>query len=238
MPFDPCNPCGCVPANIGDQLFYQMATNLLCSINDNISTVTGGGSFRYDPEFLCDPVDGRPILVRFAYQTDGTVNGLAAFELDLTPYADPITDLVACGGGGSGGDVNLTEVGGSPITLGQDVEANSIPVVLASDVVVDVTKTGTPTESNPSIANATSVTLVAANPARKYLLIQNNSGANIQLSLAGGVLTGIVPSTANPGIVLIPGASYESSPVFCPTSDITVYQTSGLAIETVSVEEA
>lgn len=40
---------------------------------------------------------------------------------------------VASGGGGVTSDVNLIEVGGSPISLGQNVEANSIPVVIASD---------------------------------------------------------------------------------------------------------
>lgn len=142
------------------------------------------------------------------------------------------------GGGGGGGDVNLIEVGGSPVTLGQALSAASIPVVLPSDQIVEVIQQGALTESNPSVANATSVTLLAANAARKYLLVQNNSAANIQISLAGGVLTGIVPSTVNPGLVLIPGASYESSPTFAPTGAITVYQTSGGAIETVSVYEA
>lgn len=40
MPFDPCNPCGCIPANIDDRLFHQMATNLLCGI---LEAVQGGG---------------------------------------------------------------------------------------------------------------------------------------------------------------------------------------------------
>jgi hypothetical protein len=215
-----------------------MATNLLCSINSNIAAVTGGGPQRYDVEILCDPGSGDPVILRYAYLTDGTGIAITAYNLDGTGYGGVIADLVACGGGGSGGDVNLIEVGGSPVALGQALEAASIPVVLASDVVVDIVAQGTPTESNPSIADATSVTLVAANATRKYLLIQNNSAANVQVSLAGSVLTGIVPSTANPGLLLVPGASYESAPNFCTTSAITIYQTSGGAIETVSVYEA
>lgn len=37
------------------------------------------------------------------------------------------------GGGTGGGDVNLIEVGGSPIALGQTTEANSLPITIASD---------------------------------------------------------------------------------------------------------
>ena len=94
---------------------------------------------------------------------------------------------------------------------------------------------GTPTHSNPSVANATSVTILDANTDRRYVLIQNNSTANIAISLAGLVLTGIVPTTAKPCIVLPPGASYENPSHFRPTSAITAYQTSGGAIETISV---
>lgn len=36
-------------------------------------------------------------------------------------------------GGGGGGDVNLIEVGGSPIALGQTTESDSLPVTIASD---------------------------------------------------------------------------------------------------------
>jgi len=96
---------------------------------------------------------------------------------------------------------------------------------------------GTPDDKTPSITTSTSFTILAANTARKYLLIQNNSAANIMVSLEGGTLTGIVPTSTNVGIVLIPGASYENPGHFCPLNLITAYQTSGGTINTVVVLE-
>lgn len=89
-------------------------------------------------------------------------------------------------------------------------------------------------ETTPTIANAASVTIAAADPDRKYLMVQNNSGANIMISLSGAVLTGIIPTSTNIGIVLASGAKWESTGV-APTSVITAYQTSGAPINTVSV---
>lgn len=37
MPFNPCNPCDCIPGNIPDDLFHQMTLNVLCQI------LAGGG---------------------------------------------------------------------------------------------------------------------------------------------------------------------------------------------------
>lgn len=59
MAFDPCDPCTCIPANIDDRLFHQMALVALCSIASAVgpgdtwtegasvltrSAVTGAGS--------------------------------------------------------------------------------------------------------------------------------------------------------------------------------------------------
>lgn len=96
---------------------------------------------------------------------------------------------------------------------------------------------GTPVETTPTIANATSVTLAAAKADRKYLLIQNNSAANIMVSLSGLVLTGIVPTSTNKGIVIQPGGNYETPPNYATVTAITVYQISGGSINTVSVVE-
>lgn len=37
MAIDPCNPCGCIPANIDKELFYQMFLRALCQIVSNTS---------------------------------------------------------------------------------------------------------------------------------------------------------------------------------------------------------
>lgn len=96
---------------------------------------------------------------------------------------------------------------------------------------------GTPTLTTPSVTTATSFTCLAANASRKSLLFQNNSAANIMLSLSGATLTGIVPTSTNIGIVLTPGSSYQSPPNYVSVSAITCYQTSGSTINTIVVVE-
>jgi hypothetical protein len=56
----------------------------------------------------------------------------------------------AGGGGGAGSDVNLIEVGGESIELGEAVMADSIPVVIASDQT-PIPVTGSISATNPSV---------------------------------------------------------------------------------------
>ena len=92
-------------------------------------------------------------------------------------------------------------------------------------------------ETTPTMLTATSVTVAAARPTRRYLQIQNNSAANILCSLVGNVLTGIVPTSTNKGIVLAAGGRYEMPYPYIYTGAITCYQTSGGTINTVVIEE-
>jgi hypothetical protein len=84
----------------------------------------------------------------------------------------------------------------------------------------------TPTETNPTVANNTSTTILAAGT-RKGFGIQNNTAANIMISLSGATLTGIVPTASNIGIVLYPGQLYEPPSNDVSQSNITAYQSSG-----------
>jgi len=102
---------------------------------------------------------------------------------------------------------------------------------------VDIVRRLTPTETTPTINNATSTTIAAANTARRKIEIQNNSAANIMISMTGATLTGIVPSATNIGKVIVPGATYESPDGCASVAAITAYQTSGGAINTVTVTE-
>lgn len=114
----------------------------------------------------------------------------------------------------------------SPLTRGKERTmplANQLPTAM--------------TTTTPSVTTATSFTILAANRNRNYLLIQNNSSANIMVSLSGATLTGIVPTSTNIGVVLIPGASYEALPGMVTGSAITAYQTSGATINTIVVVE-
>lgn len=99
---------------------------------------------------------------------------------------------------------------------------------------------GNATITTPTINTATSTTVLAAKPFRNFLLIQNNSAANIGISFNGATLTGIAPTSTNFCYVL---PSTAGSNVvrfdygFIPAGAITVYQTSGAAINTVTVIE-
>lgn len=92
-------------------------------------------------------------------------------------------------------------------------------------------------ETTPTMANATSVTMVVPKEARKYLLIQNNSAANICCSLSGNVLTGIAPTATNKCFVITAGGSIESNSIFVTSTSVTCYQASGGTINTVTVGE-
>lgn len=99
---------------------------------------------------------------------------------------------------------------------------------------------GNPTITTPSIATATSTTILAANAVRKFLLIQNNSAADVAISFSGAALTGIAPTSTNKCFVLksTAGLNYITFDAgFVPGGAITAYQTSGGTINTVTVIE-
>ena len=99
---------------------------------------------------------------------------------------------------------------------------------------------GTLLTTTPTINTASSTTILAANPNRKTLIIQNNSAANIAIGLNGETLTGIVPTATNKCYVL-PSTAGSNVLILrdmsLPSGAITAYQTSGAAINTVVVIE-
>lgn len=97
--------------------------------------------------------------------------------------------------------------------------------------------TGNTTTSTPTIPTATSTTLVPANGFRKFLLIQNYSGASIGLNYEGQTLSGVTPTSTNKCHVLVNTGTIRFDYNFVPTGAITVYQTSGGSINTVTVIE-
>jgi hypothetical protein len=100
--------------------------------------------------------------------------------------------------------------------------------------------TGNTTTTTPTIPTATSTTVLAANPFRKFLLIQNHSGAAIGIGLEGQTLTGVNPSATNKCFNLDSGANNNRLVFlngFIPGGPITVYQGSGASINTVTVIE-
>lgn len=99
---------------------------------------------------------------------------------------------------------------------------------------------GKATVTTPTIATATSTQVLAANPFRKYLLIQNNSAAHIGIGLNGETLTGIAPTSTNK-CINVPNSDTAKTIVFAgqfvPSGAITAYQTSGGTINTLVVIE-
>lgn len=96
------------------------------------------------------------------------------------------------------------------------------------------------TTTTPTINTATSTTILAANPNRKTLIVQNNSAANIIVGLNGETLTGIVPTSTNKGFVLgsTVGTNFiKLEGLSVPSGAITAYQSSGAAINTIVVIE-
>lgn len=94
--------------------------------------------------------------------------------------------------------------------------------------------------TTPTIATATSTTILAANPNRKLLIIQNNSAANVAIGLNGETLTGIAPTSTNKCYVLPSTAGANTlvlKDMSLPSGVITAYQTSGGSINTVVVIE-
>lgn len=99
---------------------------------------------------------------------------------------------------------------------------------------------GNTTTTTPTIATATSTTVLSAKGSRQFLLIQNNSAANIAIGFEGQALTGIAPTSTNKCYVLPSTAGsnvvrFDAN--FVPAGAITVYQTSGGSINTVTVIE-
>ena len=96
---------------------------------------------------------------------------------------------------------------------------------------------GTVTTTTPTVATATSTTILAANDKRKWLRIVNNSAANIMISLSGANLTGIAPTSTNIGTVIAAAGFFEFPSYFCSSGAVTAYQTSGGSINTIVVME-
>lgn len=102
------------------------------------------------------------------------------------------SEIPGGGSGGSGGDVNITDIGGVDITLGQKAMAASFPVVLASDQsAIPISHTAL-TELAAAIDTELQVDIIGALPAGTNAIgkLAANSGVDIGdvdiLSIAAG----------------------------------------------------
>lgn len=138
--------------------------------------------------------------------TDGiyrvSVTGMKEFYAPISNYTGPdditvvasVSDGVAVtssAGGGAASDVNLIEVGGDAIDLGQELMAASVPVAIASNQTPVATKPDPGTAVNvPAIVTADGDAL-AANADRKLWAIQNLGQNPLFVRMATGASTAL-----------------------------------------------
>ena len=93
------------------------------------------------------------------------------------------------GGMGGGGDVNLIEVGGSPIALGQAPAADSIPVVLPADQIAAIGSAATEMQSLGSDATGQDAYATIKTPTAdaSHILISLKGNNDAVVSLDNGV---------------------------------------------------
>jgi len=207
----------------GSSYVTSIATNSF-TIAPPLRAAPSNGDFFYIGRPMPPAVDSNN---GFLICTPKTVGGVT------TAYVEEGTPA-----NGDGGTPILGKVLATPATQTADGKYGNPMLNDLNAQYVDPVRRNAWSQTNPSIANASSVTLLASNAARRFLAIQNNSAANICVSLVSGTFTGIVPSNTNPCIVIAAGATFSTPPNSAPTSTITVYQTSGGAITSVSVVEA
>lgn len=133
--------------------------------------------------------------------------------------------------------VRITVVGAVSGTIRFKAWTGSPPVTTVVGVGTISTNLapGAAVHANVSIPSANDTEILAASTSRKSVLVQNNAAFTVAIRVDGGALTGTTPTTAEPKIVLAPGASYSASGPSCPTGAIMAYQASGAATELVSV---
>ena len=107
------------------------------------------------------------------------------------------------GGGMGGGDVNLIEVGGSPVALGQAAAADSIPVVLPADQIAALASAASDIQSLGSDATGqdayATVKTPTADATHIMILLKGTNDAIV--SLDAGV-TDHIPVAAGSIVIL------------------------------------
>lgn len=140
----------------------------------------------------------------------GEINSvLAGIEvLDPTlPQGVPLFDYL---------EIDIAGADTVKIGIGNGQARNSAGAVTVSGTVPISMAGGAFTHTQASVTNADN-TISAANAARRYLLVQNNSAAGVlRLTLDGAA------ATATKGVRIQPGGSYEV-PSFCVTGAVRAF---------------
>lgn len=120
---------------------------------------------------------------------------------------------------GSVQNSNLTEVNGNTVDTGTGASGTGTQrVVLSSDSVVSTKINLTAQSPAFTTVGVTSVQVIAANSARKGLVLVNNSTANISIAFAATAVSGS-------GIVLYPGGVFYMDEFMFTTAAVNAIAT-------------
>lgn len=116
-------------------------------------------------------------------------------------------------------DVNLIEVGGAAVSLGQKPMTTSFPVVIASDqspFSVAPIRGAITNRSGTITAGGVTQTLAAANATRSYFFVQNISTDTLWINF------GVSAGQDQPSIKLCPEATFVMESGFVSTDAINI----------------
>lgn len=116
-------------------------------------------------------------------------------------------------------DVNLIEVGGAAVSLGQKLMATSFPVVIASDqspFSVAPVRGAITNRSGTITSGGASQILAAANATRSYFFIQNISTNILWINF------GVAAAQDSPSIKLLPESTFVMEGGFVSIDSVTI----------------
>jgi hypothetical protein len=168
----------------------------------NTPTATKGQLLKEGQTYFLRQVD----LTNFRLIRVGGANVACSIAVGVSDAEESSAVGGSAGGGGGGGDVNITEIGGTAVSVDSgDADAGTIRTVNAD-------RAGTATLSNVA-SSATNVTVLAANASRKAAALYNDSTSAVNVKF------GATASSTSYTVRMLAGAYYE-----LPVSNGVVYQ--------------
>lgn len=170
-------------------------------------------------------------------KVDQGTGGASAWKVDGSAVTQPVSGTVTANQGTSPWVNNITQIGGSALSLGQKTMANSVPVVISSDQSAISAKAATPTAGTVTQAAITvgtsavrlTVSGSAPSASRSVLVATPDSASTAKFYIGSSSVTS---SGANRGVQI------TSSQIFTANSDAgDYYIISDTAAQTVYVME-
>ena len=186
----------------------------------NTPTATKGQLLKEGQTYFLRQVD----LTNFRLIRVGGANVACSIAVGVSDAEESSAVGGSAGGGGAGSDVNITEIGGTAVSVDEgNADAGTIRVVTANTPKTFTDSTAT--------ATTTSSTILASNASRKTGTTITNTSTSV------GVFLNVTdPALANQGYFLAPYGVYEIDENSYTTGAITGITASGSAI--LSVMEA